>query len=452
MTQTTTKFPQYAADFQALLAVGGEPAWLGQLREQAWSRFGQLGLPTLRRGNEKWKYTDVRPVANTTFEHPLSLGLDGVPDQEQVAAVAPWDPDWTNLVFIDGHYSPSLSSNQSGNQPGDVYVGRLAEAAGNHQDVLQKHLAQHAEFQDDGFVALNTSFLADGALVHVPAGQSLAAPVHLVYLTTDRQQPRVTYPRTLVVAGGNSRLTVVESYVSLAAGRYFTDAVTEIVLEDGANVDHYRLLLESEEAYHMGVSRVYLGPDSTFTTASFSHGAALGRNDFQVLLDAPGANCTLNGLYLTTGTQHMDNFINIDHAKPHGTSRLLYKGILGGKSRAVFGGNVLVRKEAQQTTAHQTDKNLLLSDEAEVDTKPSLLIYADDVKCGHGATAGHLNQDTLFYMRSRGLDAEIASRMLVHAFAGEIIEKVHLPSLREYLDRLFMAAIPAASLNLGRAQ
>ncbi len=451
MTQTTTKFPQYSADFQALLAAGGEPAWLGRLREQAWARFNQLGLPTLRRGNEKWKYTDVRPVANATFEHPLSLEIDGGLNQGQIAAVAPWDSDWTNLVFIDGHYSPSLSSNQSVSQSGDVYAGGLAEAAGSHQDVLQKHLAQHAGFQDDGFVALNTSFLEDGALVHVPAGHSLDVPVHLVFLTTDRQQPRVTYPRTLVVAGSNSQLTLVESYVSLAAGRFFTDAVTEIVLEDGANVGHYRLLLESEEAYHVGVSRVYLGPDSTFTSSSFAKGAALGRNDFQVLLDAPGADCTLNGLYLTTGTQHMDNFINIDHAKPHGTSRLLYKGILDGKSRAVFGGNVLVRKEAQQTTAHQTDKNLLLSDEAEVDTKPSLLIYADDVKCGHGATAGHLNEDTLFYMRSRGLDAETASQMLVHAFAGEIIEKVDLPSLREFLDRLFMAAIPAASLNLGRA-
>jgi Fe-S cluster assembly protein SufD len=195
---------------------------------------------------------------------------------------------------------------------------------------------------------------------------------------------------------------------------------------------------------------VYQSQDSTFTSASFAKGAALGRNDFQVLLDAPGANCTLNGLYLTTGTQHLDNFINIDHARPNGTSRLLYKGILDGKSRAVFGGNVTVRKEAQKTDAQQTDKNLLLSLDAEVDSKPSLLIYADDVKCGHGATAGHIDDDTLFYMQSRGLDVETASQILIHAFASEIIDTVGLTTLREYLDRRFMEAIPTATLRLGR--
>jgi len=252
------------------------------------------------------------------------------------------------------------------------------------------------------------------------------------------------------VADRNSRVTLVESYVSLADARFLTDAVTEIVLEDGANVDHYRLLLESNEAYHVGVSRVYQSQDSTFASASFARGAALGRNDFQVLLDAPGASCALNGLYLTTGAQHMDNFINIDHAKPNGTSRLLYKGILDGKSRAVFGGNVTVRKEAQKTDAQQTDKNLLLSLDAEVDSKPSLLIYADDVKCGHGATAGHIDDDTLFYMQSRGLDVETASQILIHAFASEIIDTVELTPLREYLDRLFMDAIPTAALQLGR--
>jgi Fe-S cluster assembly protein SufD len=253
------------------------------------------------------------------------------------------------------------------------------------------------------------------------------------------------------VAGRNTTLTVLESYVSLTDTRFLTDAVTEMVVGDGATVEHYRLLLESTEAFHVGVSRVYQGRDSTFNSGAFAKGASLGRNDFQVLLDAPGASCTLNGLYLTIGTQHMDNFINIDHAKPHGTSRLFYKGILDGHSRAVFGGNVTVRKEAQKTDAQQTDKNLLLSEYAEVDSKPSLLIYADDVKCGHGATAGHLDEDALFYLRSRGLDVETASRMLIHAFASEIIDKVQLATVREHLNRLFMEAIPNASLKFGRA-
>jgi Fe-S cluster assembly protein SufD len=454
MTQTTTRYPQYAADFQALAAdqpsgsAAGLPSWLTQLREQAWRRFDQLGLPILRRGNEKWKYTDVRSVANVAFAH--SLAPEAKADARQVRKAGPWVAEWTNLVFVDGRYAPDISTPFTNGTDDGIYVGSLAEAARSRQELVRKHLAQQASFQDDGFVALNTAFLQDGAFIHLPAGQVCSAPVHLVFVTTGQQSPRVSYPRTLLVAGRNSQATLVESYVSLADARSLTDAVTEIVLEEGANIAHYRLLLESTEAYHVGVSRVYQSQDSSFTSVSFARGAALGRNDFQVLLDAPGANCTLNGLYLTTGTQHIDNYINIDHAKPNGTSRLLYKGILDGKSRAVFGGNVTVRKEAQKTDAQQTDKNLLLSLDAEVDSKPSLLIYADDVKCGHGATAGHINDDTLFYMRSRGLDVETASRILIHAFASEIIDTVELTPLREYLDRRFMESIPTEALQPGR--
>ena len=447
MTQTATRYPQYASDYQALAEREAKQSWLQQLRAQAWSRFVELGLPTVRRGNEKWKYTDVRPIANVNFEHPLVTEAHSEVKASYLKKVAPWQNDWANVVFIDGRYAPGLSSIPSTG----VYVGSLAEAVDTHQEVVRGHLAQHATFDDDGFVALNTAFLEDGALVQVPSGQASQKVVNLVFLTTQREQPRVTYPRTLVLAGANSEVTVIESYVSLADARFFTNAVTEIVLEEGAQVQHYRLSLESAEAFHVSVSRVYQGKDSSFSSAAFAQGAALGRNDFQVVLDAPGANCILNGLYLTTGTQHMDNFITIDHAKPHGTSRLLYKGILDGHSRAVFGGNVTVRKDAQKTDALQTDKNLLLSEEAEVDSKPSLLIYADDVKCGHGATAGHIDQDTLFYMRSRGLDVETASRILVQAFASEIIDKVALEPLRRFLTDLFEAAIPITRLQFGGA-
>ncbi|HIB13507.1 MAG TPA: Fe-S cluster assembly protein SufD, partial [Dehalococcoidia bacterium] len=225
--------------------------------------------------------------------------------------------------------------------------------------------------------------------------------------------------------------------------------VTEIVLEDGAQVEHYRLLLESADAFHVGTSRVYQSKDSTISSASFAKGAAMARQDVQVTLDAPGASCSLNGLYMTSGEQHIDNLINIDHAKPYTKSRLFYKGILDGKSKAVFGGTVLVRKDAQKTDAQQTDKNLLLSRQAEVDSKPSLLIYADDVQCAHGATAGHIDKDTLFYMQSRGLDRETASRILIHAFASQIIDTVELEPLRDYLDDLFLTAMPTASLEFG---
>ena len=446
MTQTPTRFPQYAADFQALTAAEDGLAWLGHLRQRAWERFTELGMPTLRRGNEKWKYTDVRRVASVAFTHPLDLDPEAGVDPSLLARAAPGDPGWTRLVFIDGRFCPSLSSSP----PDGVVVGSLAAAGNGTRAVLEQRLAQQASPDDDGFVALNTAFLRDGALVHVPRNTVVSAPINLVFVTTGREQPRVTYPRTLVVAESNSQFSLLESYVSLTGDRFLTNAVTEIVLEDGANVNHYRLLLENDQAYHVGVSRVTQARDSVFSSAAFAKGAALGRNDFQVLLDGPGANCSLNGLYFTTGNQHMDNFINIDHAQPNCTSRLLYKGILDGQSRAVFGGNVTVRKQAQKTDAQQTDKNLLLSHNAEVDSKPSLLIYADDVKCGHGATAGHIDDDTLFYMRSRGLDVATASQILIHAFASEIIETVGLESVRNYLDGLYMEAIPNATLPLGR--
>ena len=449
MTQATAKYPKYLSDFQELTqaSAASSQAWVRQLREQAWSQFDQVGFPTARRGNERWKYTNVAPIARATFGFPLSLDPDTAIGASDLPAIALWRDDWTNLVFVDGRYSPALSTSATDN---GVRVANLGGASAEDGKLVEKHLGQLASVDGDGFTALNTAFLQDGALVHTPAGHSASQVVHLIYVTTGREQTPVTHPRTLVVAGANSNLALVESYYSHTEDRHFTNAVTEVVVEDGAQVDHYRLLLENVQSFHVGASRVYQGRDSTFNSVCFAKGAALGRNDFQVLLDAPGASCSLHGLYLTTGTQHMDNFINIDHTKPYGTSQLNYKGILDERSRAIFGGTVVVRKDAQKTDAHQTDKNLLLSDDAEVDSKPSLLIYADDVKCGHGATAGHIDHDTLFYMRSRGLDPETARRILIHAFASEIIDTVRVEPLRDYLDELFQEAIPT-NFNLGGA-
>ena len=425
--------------------------WLAQLRSHAWSRFAALGMPTARRGNERWKYTNVGPIANGAFGHPVGLDPNDYIASDRITQAAPWQEDWINLVFLDGRFSNSLSTAplSNGVYAGGVYAGGLEGIPAEHANVLRQHLGQHALFEEDGFTALNTAFLHDGLFVHVPEGAEAPSMINLVFATTDRHQPRVTYPRVLVVAGPGTQLSLSESYVSLTQEPGFTNAVTEIVLEENSQVQHCRLLLENQQAFHVGTSRVYLAQNSSFNSTSFAKGAALGRSDLHCLLDGPGASCTLNGLYLTTGTQHMDNFINIEHAKPHGTSRLLYKGILDGHSRAVFGGTVLVRKDAQHTNAHQTDKNLLLSEDAEIDTKPSLFIYADDVVCGHGATAGHIDAETLFYMRSRGLDLETASRILVQAFAGEIIEKVEPEPLRVYLEKLYSGAISAPGLSLG---
>lgn len=442
MTQLATKTDKYLEDFQALehRRPPDEPAWVQELRQAAWQRFTDTGFPLARRGNEAWKYTNARPIAYAEFEYPWDLDPDHAVMASELDGSAPPAEDACHLVFIDGRYSSTLSSRQA--LSNGARVASLADAILAYPEVVQNHLAKYATIEEDGFTALNTAFLRDGAFVQIPDGYALQAPVHLTFVSTNRPRPQVSHPRILLITGPNSRVTVVESYISLTHGPCFTNPVTEFVLGDGSEVEHYRLLLERDEAFHVGSTRVCQGQDSTFSSVSFSLGTALARNDFRVLLDGPGAFCKLNGLYLTSGTQHLDNLISIDHAKPNTTSRLLYKGILGGKSRAVFGGQVLVRKDSQKADAQQTDKNLLLSEEAEIDSKPSLLIYADDVKCGHGATAGHLDDNTLFYLRSRGLDRETATRILVHAFGSEIIETVNHESLRVYLDRRFTESLP----------
>lgn len=431
MAQAPTISDAYLTDFRALDGEG--PAWLRDLRRGAMARFRELGFPTARRGNEKWKYTYVGPIAEAEFAYPFEAAPKI--DRAELRRLVPWDDGWTTAVFVDGRYSPEMSSPAAKG----VRVASLAEAIERDGSLARKHLARHARFEDDAFIAVNTAFLRDGAFVHAPKGVAAEAPLHLVFLSTG--EGAVSYPRALIVAGAGSRLSVIESYAGLSPGRYFTNAVTEIVLDEGARVDHHKLLLEGEGAFHVATSRVYQGGDSAFTSTFCGRGSALARNDVTAVLDAPGGSCTLNGLYLTGGRQHIDNYLNIDHAKPHTTSRLLYRGILDGESRAIFGGTVFVRPGADKTDAHQEDKNLILSEKAEVVSKPSLEIYADDVVCGHGATAGTFADDAIFYMRSRGLDLETASTFLVQGFASAVLDRIGIPPLRHYLEKLVSRAL-----------
>ena len=441
-TPASETYPHYAAAYAAQQA--SEVTAIQETRERGWEAFNRIGLPTARRGNEPWKYTNAGSIARETFLYAdLASGGETGPTQADVRSVAPWQSDWRTLVVVDGVFVPGLST---GNGDGAGIATGLGEAIQSDNDLGVKVLGRLAEPEEDGFAALNTAFAGEGVGISVPSGTD-AGVINVVYLTTGREQPRVTHPRLVITAAPNSRATVIETFVGPDT-RYLTNAVMETNVGDGASIEHYRLLLEGQDAYHVGVSRVLQQKDSRFSSVAIAQGAAIGRNDFGVTLAGTGAECTLNGLYLTTGNQHIDNYINIDHAEPYGTSRLFYKGILDGRSRAVFGGNVTVRKDAQKTDAQQTDKNLLLSEEAEVDSKPSLLIFADDVKCGHGATAGHIDADTVFYMRSRGLDLATASRILIHAFASEIIDTVSLEPLREFLDERFRNAIPSANLAL----
>ena len=445
MSEISSKYPQYTHDYDLVRSNDGIASWLEEIRQPAWSVFNDIGLPTARRGNEKWKYTDVRPIANQTFIYGPSVSIDRSAELNSLDSIIPKSDDWINLVFIDGVYQSGVIEKSLDS----VEVSTLSEALENHGDLVKKYLGREAVYSDDGFTALNTAFIEDGAFVLARESSEQNAVVNLVFLTSGKVNNCVTYPRVLLIAQPGSNLSVLENYVSLCDSSSLTNSVTEIYVEENATVKHYRICLEREKGFHIGVSRVCQYTDSTFISASFALGAAIGRNDFQVILDGEGATCDLSGLYLTLNDQHQDNFISIDHAKPNGTSRLFYKGILDGSSRAVFGGNVTVRKDAQKTDAQQTDKNLLLSDTAEIDSKPSLLIYADDVVCGHGATAGHIDEDTMFYMRSRGLDMETASRILIHAFAAEILDKVELLPLGEFLSNIYDECIPSATLAFG---
>lgn len=450
-TATTTSVADAYAHYANAFQAQGDSTLLAlrELHSRGWDAFLKLGLPTARRGNEPWKYTNAGPIAREPFGFVEDLPPENVGiSYETLREIVPWQDHWRTLVLVDGVFAAELSTGpRTVDSDRNVVVASLPDAIQARRHLGDSLLGNLANVNEDGFAALNASFVRDGVGISVPADAD-AGVVNIVYLTTDRHQPRVTYPRTLISAEVNSRVTVIETFVGPEAVRYLTNAVMEAHVREGANVEHYRLLLEGRDAYHVGISRVEQEKDSRFSSVSIADGAALGRNDFGVHLGGTGAECMLNGLYLTKGSQHIDNYINIDHAEPNGTSRLFYKGILDGKSRAVFGGNVTVREDAQKTDAQQTDKNLLLSPDAEVDSKPSLLIYADDVKCGHGATAGHIDADTVFYMRSRGLDPATTSRILIHAFASEIIDTVALDPLREYLDTRLQNTIPDADLSL----
>ena len=447
-TAPTINHPTYYDDYVALRdrLAADSPVWLNDLRAAAWDSFDARGFPTARRGNEPWKYTNVRPIAQGRFSASTAGGngpVDLLIGDDGSSLFDRFPDSWVKVVFVDGR--PLF-----GQQPGPVTVGTLARvlASGGEDGALRDNLGGHAGIEEDAFVALNTAFLSDGAYVRLPDDHPEPVFLNIVHLRQSAES--VAYPRTLIVAGRNTQLTVFESYVGAdpeKSSQYFTNAVTEIAVGEGARVTHYRLLDESRGAYHVGTTRVTQAKDSNYESGSFALGCALGRHDLSVLLDGTGAYCSLNGLYLTDNTEHMDNLISIDHAHPHGTSRLYYKGILDGRSRAVFGGTVLVREDAQKTDAQQTDKNLILSERAEVDSKPSLLIYADDVKCGHGATAGHIDEDTLFYMRSRGIDPETASQILIHAFASEIIDTVAHEPVREYLDRVFLDTVSGKMIS-----
>jgi len=425
----------YLSQFEKLAGATG-PAWLRSIREAAISRFAEIGFPTPR--EEDWKYTNVLPVVKTPFRPAPELATNGAV-LRVIADLAGETAKGSRLVFVNGLFSEALSSVDR--LPEGVRVESLAQAAAKGDEVVERHLARHARYDQNGFTALSTAFLHDGALVIVPQGKVVDEPIEILFVSSAGKGEIVAHPRTLVVCGQGSQAALVELYASAANGSSLTNAVVEVVLGDGSRLEHLKLLREGDQAAHVATTEVAQGRDSVYKSSSIALGAAFARNNLNVTLEAEGAECSLDGLYMPGGEQFIDNHTSIDHRVPHGTSRELYKGVLGGKSRAVFNGKVIVRPGAQKTDAQQTNKNLLLSERAEVDTKPELQIHADDVKCAHGAAIGQLDPEALFYLKSRGFGEAAGRKLLTTGFVNEVIGRIGIASVLPILERLVGARL-----------
>lgn len=420
---------EYADAFRAL-SENPAPEWLAALRRSAMDEFTDVGFPTTR--NEDWHYTSVTPIAKRTFRNAKPV-TDG-PTQADVLDAVIGDPSWPRAVFVNGRFDASLSS--LAGVPHGVKVSTLTAALKDSPDFVAAHLGKLASWNAQAFTAFNTAFAQDGLVVHVPAKRSGIAPLHIIHVADAHAGGCMLHPRLLVVVEPLAEFSIVESFVSIRGGEYFTNSVCEATVGDGARLNHYKLQRESREAFHVGTMQVQQGRDSHFHSFSYASGAALSRTNIYSRLSGPGSEVRLNGLYLIDGSQHADHQTFAEHIAPSCASRELYKGILDGDSHGVFNGKVYVDPEAQKTDGKQTNHSLLLSNTARVDTKPQLEIFADDVKCTHGATVGRLDKIALFYMKSRGIGAESARALLTYAFAAEVLETVELDALRDGLERI----------------
>ncbi|HEY7787437.1 MAG TPA: Fe-S cluster assembly protein SufD, partial [Casimicrobiaceae bacterium] len=408
--------------------------WLSRMRRRALDQFAQTGLPSQR--DEDWKYTSVAGIAKRPFAlSPVGAGNDGV-TSARIDALAFGRFSSHRLVFVDGRYARALS--EAGPLPGGVTLGSLGEALAVGAESLERFLGDAR--RHTVFATLNTAFMADGLYLHLPRGTAVAEPIHALFISTSADA--AAYPRNLIVAEEGAQATVVEHYVGLDDSQYLTNAVTQIFADADSTIAHYKLQQEALRAFHIAGIHVAQSRASRLESHSIALGALLARTDLTTGFDAEGCAATLNGLYLVGGRQHVDHHTRIDHARPHGTSREYYKGILDGASRGVFNGKVIVHRDAQRTDAHLANHNLLLSKAAEIDTKPQLEIDADDVKCTHGATVGQLDDAQMFYLRSRGVDEAMARSLLTYAFAHDVIERIRIAPLRTQLEQVLFSRLP----------
>ncbi|MCC6730817.1 MAG: Fe-S cluster assembly protein SufD [Chthonomonadales bacterium] len=417
------------------------PAAARRFSEAGAERFAALGVPRSR--DEEWRFTPLAPLVEAGFALPDAADLEGA--RAALESVAPRGMTAARLVWVNGRYAPGLS--EVSGLPARARVGSLAAAWLDEPELLEANLRAGLGEEGHPFSSLNAALAEDGALVWVPDHVVVETPIHLVFVGQGGGTAAMAHPRSLVLAGRRASCTVLESYV--ASGAFWTNPVTELVLGEDATVDHYRVQRDDDTAFHVGRTDARIARGGQLTSHAFTFGAAFTRNDVTALLGGEDIDCTLNGLYLSDGRRLVDNHTAIDHAHPHCGSHELYKGVINGRGRGVFNGKILVRLDAQKTDARQTNQVLLLSDESQIQTKPQLEIFADDVKCTHGATVGQLDADALFYLRSRGIDAHEARAMLVHAFARDIVDRVRLEPVRELLDEALRSRLPRARAMAG---
>jgi Fe-S cluster assembly protein SufD len=446
MTQKANDRTALAVEkFSSFKSAAPQPQWLTPLRQAGLASFAGAGFPTLH--DEDWRFTNVAPIARLNFQLAEAVAVNGAETKalaESVFAALPGH----RLVFVNGFFSAKLSRIRPA--AGGVRIESLAAALAKDSAPVEKHLGKYAHTANNAFAALNQAFFTDGAFIFVPKGVEVADPVQLIYISSAKQNGETILPRNLIIAEADSRLTVVESYINTGNVAYFTNAVTEILAGDNARVEHVKLQDEAVAAYHIATIAGEFGRASNVTVHSFALGAKLSRTNIRTKLAGEGLECILNGLYLTRGEQLADHHMIVEHAQPHCASHEYFNGILDDKSKGVFHGRIYVHPVAQKTDAKQTNKNLLLSDDATADTKPQLEIYADDVKCTHGATIGQLNAESIFYLRARGIGPDMARQMLIHAFAGEIIERIKCGTAREVIDKLVWDRLEANPHLIGK--
>jgi Fe-S cluster assembly protein SufD len=449
LATATHALQNYTEAFGQILRSGGgrEPSWLQTLRQSGFDRFHEAGFPTTR--DEDWRFTNTSAIAQTNFQlnrngHNLPTAQQG--ESFRIAGTACY------MVFVDGRFAPGLSRMDS--LPQGVRVTSLAAKIAEEPQSLEPFLGRFLNLQRDAFAALNTALLEDGAYVHIAKSTILEEPIHLLFVATAHHGPTMTHPRNLIVAEDRSQATIIEEYVSLGGAPAFCNTATELVAGDNTVVSHYMIEREDAQAYNVSTLRIDQGRQANISSHAVLIGGALVRNNVHPVLAGEGGECLINGLFIGNGRQHLDNYMLVEHAQPHCGSRQFYNGILDGSAHGVFHGRIVVHKDAQKTDAKQTNRNLLLSDQAQIDTKPQLEIYADDVKCTHGATIGQIEENALFYLRSRGIDEVSARRLLLLAFASECLDRMKEGPARTHVEQLInthLLGLAKSSAGFARA-